>query len=171
MGRGVTSVAVASVVAAVAFASYATGSVGVVTGAVDNVLVRSEKPKPKPWEKAQPPKKSEPGSPAAFQKRVSASGKARSQPANSSEFEQVLEHRAAAAAADDVQLRERLGKSDQAAAADSSDAAFRTRVESERAQTAKPAAKNFESRVGAQPKKSSKRKKRPFEKRVMGSTQ
>lgn len=172
MGRGVTTVAAVSVVTAVAFAGYATGSVGVVTGAVDNALVRSEKPrpKPKPWEKAQPRQKAAPDASDAFQERVSAAGKARSEPANNSDFEQVLERRAAAAAAEDSELRDRLGKSDQAAP-ESSDDAFRARVESESDQATKPAAKDFSSRVGAKPKKSNKRKKRPFEKRVMGSTQ
>ena len=170
------TVAAASVVAAVGFAGYATGSVGAVSGAVDNVLVRSEKPrpKPKPWEKKAPPRqkaKAAPGSSVAFQERVSAARKARPTPTDSSDFEQVLERRAEASAAQDEELRDRLGKSDQSEGLESSDDAFRARIESESEQTAKAAAKDFASRVGAKPKKSNKRKKRPFEKRVMGSSQ
>ena len=175
MGRGVATVAAASVVAAVAFAGYATGSVGVVTGAVDNVLVRSEKPKPKPkpkpWERSDRQQKPAPGSPAGFRKRVSGSGKESSQPAYNSDFEQVLEQRAAAAAAKDAELRARLGKPDQPAA-EPSDDAFRARVAAESEHAAQPpATKDFGSRVGAKPKKSNQRKKRPFEKRVEGSGQ
>lgn len=172
MGRGVATIAAASVVAAVAFAGYATGSVGVVTGAVDNVLVRSEKPKPKPWERVDRQQKPATGSPAGFRKRVSGSGKESSRPAYNSDFEQVLEQRAAVAAAKEAELRARLGKPDQPAA-EPSDDAFRARVaaESEHNPAQPPATKDFGSRVGAKPKKSNQRKKRPFEKRVEGSGQ
>ena len=170
MGLGVTTVAAASVVAAVAFTGYATGSVGVVTGTVDKVLVRSEKPKPKPkpWERADQSKPAAAGSSAPFSERVSRPGTAPSQPAESSDFEQVLQQRAAAKAAQDAELRDRLRETDQPAAR-SSDDAFRERVETENQPLAKPAAKDFGSRVGAKPKKSNKRKTRPFEKRVEGS--
>jgi len=177
VGRGLTAVAAVSIVIAVAFAGYATGSAGVVSGAVDNVLVRSDKPTPKPkpkskpWEKnAQPQKKAAPAPSAPFQERVDAPDNARSQTAASADFKQVLEQRAAASAARDAALRDRLRKADQGSP-ESSDDAFRTRVEGEGQQAAKPAAKDFGSRVGARPKKSNDRKQRPFEKRVMGSTQ
>ena len=173
MGRGVATVAAASVVAAVAFAGYATGSVGVVTGTVDNVLVRSEKPKPKPkpWERSDRQQKPATGSRAGFRKRVSGLGKESSQPAYNSDFEQVLEQRATAAAAKDAELRARLEKPDQPAAQPSDDT-FRARVAAESEHAAQPpATKDFGSRVGAKPKKSNQRKKRPFEKRVEGSDQ
>ena len=172
MGRSVATVATASVVAAVAFAGYATGSVGVVTGAVDNVLVRSEKPKPKPkpWERADRQQKPAPGSSAGFRNRVSRSGKPPTQSSYDSDFEQVLEQRAAAAADKDAALRNRLGKPDQTAN-QASDGAFRARVAGESEPAVKPpAAKDFGARVGAKPKKN-QRKKRPFEKRVGGSGQ
>jgi hypothetical protein len=169
VGRGITTLAAASVVVAVAFTGYATGSAGVVAGAVDGVLVRSEqaKPKPRPWEQSKQ-SKPEVGSPAGFRARVSHPGKARPQAPSSSRFEQVLDQRAAAKAARDAALRERLAQPDQPAAP-SSDDAFRHRVEAEGRAAAKPAAKDFGARVGAEPEKRSKHKKRPFEKRVEGS--
>jgi hypothetical protein len=171
VGRGLTTVAAASVVVAVVFTGYATGSVGVVTGAVDDVLVRSEKPTPKPWERTKPQKPAA-GSSAGSRARVSGPGKARSRPAYGSRFEQVLDQRAAAEAARDAALRERLAEPNQTGAS-SSDDAFRQRVDAESPQGAKPAAKEFGARVGAKPKsqKRNKQKKRPFEKRVEGSGQ
>jgi hypothetical protein len=166
VGRGVTTVAAASVVVAVAFTGYATGSVGVVTTAVDDVLVRPEKPKPKPWERTKPQKPAG-GASAGFRARVREPGKARSRPANSSRFEQVIDQRAAAEAARDAALRERVAQPDQSAAP-ASDDAFRQRVQAEGQPTARPVAKDFGSRVSAKPKsqKRNKPKKRPFEKRV-----
>jgi hypothetical protein len=158
------------VVVAVAFTGYATGSVGVVAGAVDDVLVRSEKPKPKPWERSKAQKPAA-GSSGGFRARVSEPGKARSRPAyTTSRFEQVLDQRAAAKAARNAALRERLAQPDQPAAP-ASDDAFRQRVQAEGQPTAKPVAKDFGARVGAKPEKRSKHKKRPFEKRVEGSRQ
>jgi hypothetical protein len=169
VGRGVATVAAASVVVAAAFTGYATGSVGMVTGAVDDVLVRSEKPKPKPWKRSKQ-RKSEVDSSAAFRARVSEPVKASSQPAYSSRFEQVLDQRAAAKAARGAALRERLAQPDQPAAP-SSDDAFRQRVEAEGQPAAKPTADDFGSRVGAKPEKRSKHKQRLFEKRVEGRGQ
>jgi type IV secretory pathway VirB10-like protein len=167
VGRGIATVAAASVVAAVAFAGYATSSVSVVTGAVDDVLVRSGKPKPKRWERTKPGKPAA-GSSAGFRARVGQPGKTRSQPAHSSRFERVLDQRAAAKTARDAALRERLAQPDERAAS-SSDDAFRQRVEAKGQPVAKPAAKDFGARVGATPEKRSKHKERPFEKRVEGS--
>jgi hypothetical protein len=84
----------------------------------------------------------------------------------------VIDQRAAAEAARDAALRERVTAPDQPGAS-SSDDAFRQRVDAESPQVAKPAAKEFGARVGAKPKpqKQSKQKKRPFEKRVEGSGQ
>jgi hypothetical protein len=165
VGRGVTTVAAASVVVAVAFTGYATGSVGVVTGAVDDVLVRSEKPKPKPWERSKQQKpKADPS--AGLRTRVVRTNSERSQRAYTSRFEQVLDQRAAAQAARDAALRERLAQPDQPVAS-SSDETFRQRVNAERRRVVSPTAGDFGSRVGKREKRS-KPKKRPFEKRVEG---
>jgi hypothetical protein len=170
VGRGITTVAAASVVAAVAFAAYATGSVGVVTGAVDGVLVRSEKPKPKqPWERTHKNREPapKPGSSAPFGRQTEESSESRSKSVSSgSAFERVLEQRAAAQAARRAELRKRLAQSDQPAADHVSNHPFARRVEAEEDRAAKRPAKDYP--FDGKPAKSKKQDPRPFEKRVEG---
>jgi hypothetical protein len=166
VGAGATTVA-AALVAAAAFAGYATGSVGVVTGAVDDVLVRSEKPKPKPWERGE---NRDSGSTTSFRARVAGErGTTGSTPSSGSGFERVRRERIAAEAARDAELRDQLAQKPGERATGSSGDAFQQRVEADGAQGVKAKATEFRSRVRGKRAKHGKSTKRPFEKRVEGS--
>jgi hypothetical protein len=168
VGRRITTVAAASVVAAVAFVGYATGSAGIVTGAVDDVLVRSEKPKPK-WERPQTRRNKDDGSSGAFRRRVVRGGsKARSKPVYASRFERVLHERMAARAKRRAQFEERLNGPARRETRASHDP-FREQIEGGSARPAAPRGSDFLTRDRKKQARRARGDEHPFEKRPKGS--
>lgn len=167
MGRGVTTFAAASVIAAIVSVGYASGSVGGFAGAVGDVLVPAEKPKPK-WERPPARRRRDAGTPMPFRRRVDAEGKnAPRAPASAPPFERVLRARAAAQAKRRAEFEERLNGPVQHETHRATEP-FGEQVDVDSARPAVRERSDFLRHVRKKQAKRERRDARPFEKRSRG---